>query len=67
MSSQIEDSDTVQQLRELVRDVQSLEQGSALGEDNRMKDIDEFEKFQGRLRGLQMHKWRDQLSSGEDL
>ena len=62
MSSFIEDSDTVLMLRELLTDVRSLEQGGALGDENRVRDIDKFEKFQGRLRGLQMHKWREQLS-----
>ncbi|MCX6141947.1 MAG: hypothetical protein NTZ35_01880 [Ignavibacteriales bacterium] len=66
MSAQIDDSDTVQLLRELVIDVQNLEQGMALGEENRVKDIDKFGKFQGRLRGHQMHKWREQLSSNEE-
>jgi hypothetical protein len=67
MSSLIEDSDTVQMLRELVNDVHGVEQGNALGEENRVKDIDKFEKFQKRLQGLQMHKWREHLSSGDRL
>ena len=64
--SLIEDSDTALMLRELLAHVRSLEQGGALGEENRVKDIAKFEKFQQRLQGLQMHKWRDQLSSNEE-
>jgi hypothetical protein len=63
LSKEIEDSDTVLLLRELVRDILSLEQGGALGEENLLQDIDKFKKFQGRLVGLQMHKWREQLAS----
>lgn len=67
MSSFIEDSDTVLMLRELLTDVRSLEQGGALGDENRVRDIDKFEKFQSRLRGHQLHKWREQLASSEEI
>jgi hypothetical protein len=67
MSSFIEDSDTVLMLRELLTDVRSLEQGGALGDENRVRDIDKSEKFQSRLRGHQMHKWREQLASSEEI
>ena len=58
-----QDSDALKYLDELLIAIRLVEEGSALGEEDRLKAMDVYQHFQTRLKAYEVDRWRDQLTS----